>query len=405
MRAAPSATTMLRRQHEADEEHGSAFVHGDIFAGGTRGRRVEHCRHGNTSAHAQDRPSLRDRPGRGPARLRLLLRAAQADRHPSVDDAGRGRRGIGGGIGAGPAPARDARRARADVRQVRPVALHASGCRPAGHRRGAPQPPGRRPPVPLRAGSRRRRGTARPDAGAGVRPLRRAADCRRVDRSGAPRNASERRRGRRQGAAPERASPDRIRPRAAVPGRAHDQGARAGARLHRRARAGRRVRPLHPPGARLQARGASRRHVPAQLRQLRCRRGAEGLLGLLRRPDAHARVPRRSPARRSRFRRDLAGGAACPCLPGDGDLDADDLQARVLPRRPASRERARAQGPPDRPRRLWARRQADGRGHGAPDAPLHRRGDGERGRVAAPARRARRPLSAGARGGVPHRAA
>ena len=30
------------------------------------------------------------------------------------------------------------------------------------------------------------------------------------------------------------------------------------------------------------------------------RRGAEGLLGLLRRPAAHARVPRRSPARRSR---------------------------------------------------------------------------------------------------------
>ena len=82
------------------------------------------------------------------------------------------------------------------------------------------------------------------------------------------------------------------------------------------------------------------------------------------------------------------------------DVDGDDLPARLLPRRPASGERARARGRPDRPRRLRARRQADRGGHGAADAALHRRRDREHRRAPAPARRARRPLSEGARGGV-----
>ena len=68
-------------------------------------------------------------------------------------------------------------------------------------------------------------------------------------------------------------------------------------------------------------------------------------------------------------------------------------------------ERARARRRPDRPRRLRPRRQAHRRGHGAADAPLHRRRDRERRRAAAPARRARRPLSEGARGRVRGRAA
>ena len=70
----------------------------------------------------------------------------------------------------------------------------------------------------------------------------------------------------RQGAAAERAESDRERPRPPLPGRPLDQGARPRARLHRRQRPRRRVRALHPPGARLQARGAARRHVQAQLR-------------------------------------------------------------------------------------------------------------------------------------------
>ena len=370
-----------RGQDRADEQENQAFVHEDILSGGTHGRRVEHCRHGHAPTHAQDRPSLRDRAGRGPPRLRLLLRPAQADGHPSLDVTRRGRR-VGGRIGAGPAPARDARRARADVRQVRPAALHAARRRPAGHRGRAAEPPGRRPPVPLRAGSRRRRGRARTDARAGVRPLRRGADRRRLDRSSAPCGAPERRRGRRQGAAPERATPDRVGPGAALPGGTHDQGARPRARLHRRASARGRVRTFHPAGARLQARGAPRRHVPAQLRRLRARRRAEGLLGLLGRADAHARIPRGRPTRRPRPRRDLPERAARARLPGDGDLDGDDLPARVLPRRPASSERARPRWGSDRPRRLRARREADRRGYGAVDAPLHRRRDRERRRAA-----------------------
>ena len=375
-------------------------------SGGSRGRRVEHCRHGHASTHPQDRPSVRDRPGRGPARLRLLLRAAQADGHPSVDDAGRASTRNGGRLGARPAPARDARRARADIRQVRPAALDASRRRPAGHRRRAPQPPGRRPPVPLRAGARRGRGRARAHARAGVPPLRRAADRRRLDRPGAPRGAPERRRGRRQGAAPERAAADRVGPRAALPGGAHDQGARPRARLHRRA--ARSSTSSRASSARSST-TSSRRATPT-------------------RSGATSPTPSSSSCRRSTGTTRRSRMLTLEFLDGvqlaDLDFDATSLEERrelayrvtetwmemifrhgffhgdphpanvlVLERRP------------DRTRRLRARRQADRRGHGAADAALHRRRDRERRRAAAPARRARRPLSEGARGGVPHRAA
>ena len=59
---------------------------------------------------------------------------------------GRSRR-VRGRVGARPPPARDARRARADVRQVRPAAVDPARRRAAGHRRRAPRPPGRRPSV------------------------------------------------------------------------------------------------------------------------------------------------------------------------------------------------------------------------------------------------------------------
>ena len=154
-------------------------------------------------------------------------------------------------------------------------------------------------PVPVRAGARGRRKRARPDARAGVHRVRRDADRSRVDRPGAPGGAPERRPGGRQGAAAERADSDRERPCPPLPGRPPDQGARPRARLHRRQRPRRRVRALHPPGARLQARGAARRHVQAQLRGHGRRRRAQGLLGLLRRADADARVPRGRAARRS----------------------------------------------------------------------------------------------------------
>ena len=83
-------------------------------AGVVRGR-VQHLPHGHELEAAEHRPARRDRPGRGAARLRLpargparrLARRRRADR-------------------ARPSPARDARRARADVRQVRPAALDAA---------------------------------------------------------------------------------------------------------------------------------------------------------------------------------------------------------------------------------------------------------------------------------------
>ena len=92
-----------------------------------------------------------------------------------------------------------------------------------------------------------------------LRRVRGAADRRRVDRPGAPRPAPERPPRRGEGAAAERAAPDRERHPAARAGRAARQGARARARLRRHARDRRRVRPLDPPGARLPPGGPQRR--------------------------------------------------------------------------------------------------------------------------------------------------
>ena len=427
----PERDDNAARQDAADEQKQKALVHASIFPVWEQSdplgvlarsesapadsdlcswkrsnrRRVEHFRDGDSTAHAQDRAALGDRAGGRPARLRLLLRAAQAHGHPSLDHAGRGERGIGRRLGARPAPAGDARRARADVRQVRAAALDPARCRPAGHRRRAARASGRRLSVPVRTGARGRRGRARPDARAGVHRVRRDADRGRLDRPGASGGPPERRPGRRQGAAPERAESDRERPRPPLPGCPPDQGACPRARLHRRQRPRRRVRALHPPGARLQARGAARRHVQAQLRRFGRRRRPEGLLGLLRVADADARVSRRRAARRPGARGDAHRSPPRAGVPGHRHLDGDDLPARLLPRRSASGERARARRRPDRPRRLRPRRQAHRGGHGAADPALHRRGHRERRRAAAPSRRARRPLSEGAGGRVLDRAA
>ena len=143
--------------------------------------------------------------------------------------------------------------------------------------------------------ARHRRG-ARPHRRAGVPRLRRDADRGGVDRPGAPGDAAQRRPGRRQGAAPERGAPDRVRPQADGVGGARRPRARPPARLHRHGRAGRRVRPLDPPRARLPAGGPQRRDVPAELRRRRADRGAARLVALHDRPAAHAR-PARGDAR------------------------------------------------------------------------------------------------------------
>ena len=338
---------------------------------------MEHFRDGDaTQGHTQHRPVVGDRAGRGAARLRLFLRAPQAHRHPALDREGGARRG--GRIGAWTAPARAARRARPDLRQVRTAALDAARRRAAGHRRRAARPAGRRAAVPLRAGAGGRRGGARALARAGVPQLRGDADRRGVDRPGPPCDAAERARGGGQGAAAGRAAADRIRSRAALPGGANHQGACPLARLHRRERARGRVRTLDPTGAGLPPGGPPRGHLPAQLRRLRDRAGAEGLLELLGPARADAGVPGRRPARRPRPGDHVARDPPRARAADDGDVDGDDLPPRLLPRRPAPRQHPRPRRRPDRAGRLRPGRQAHGRRHVQADAALHRRRDRER---------------------------
>ena len=124
----------------------------------------------------------------------------------------------------------------------------------------------------------------------------------------------------------------------------HREGARARARLHRRARSSStssRARSGRSSTTALE--GAQRRRVPSQLRRPPARPRAARLLELHAQPRADARVPRR----RSQLadvdpadwtleeRRRLAYLI-------DRGVDDDDLPARVLPRRPASGEHPRA---------------------------------------------------------------
>ena len=178
------------------------------------------------------------------------------------------------------------------------------------------------------------------------------------------------------------------------------QGARAGARLHRQ-------REIVDEFARsirqeldYRHEAPQRRRLPPQLRRPSARRGAAHLLDLHPQPRAHARVPRGRAAPRPRVRPVVARAAPPARLPRRRDLDDDDLPARLLPRRPAPGEHPGALAGADRPRRLRPRREADRPGHVAADAALHRRGEREHRRAAEAARRARRQLSEGARGGV-----
>ncbi len=199
---------------------------------------------------AEDRPAVRDRTRRDTPRLRLPHRpAAQQRQH-----AARRPR---------PASARDARRARPDVRQVRPAPLHAARRDAARHRRRVAKPAGRRHADRLRRRAAGDRGGDGAHDRAGVPDVRRDADRRRVHRSGSPRDAADRRRGGRQGAAARGAPPDRVGPPADAVGRPRRPRAGARPRLHRRRSPGGGVQPFDPAGARLPARGAERRDVPA----------------------------------------------------------------------------------------------------------------------------------------------
>ena len=294
-------------------------------------------------------------------------------------------------------PARAARRARPDVRQVRATALDAPRRRAAGHHRRAARASGRRAARAVRRGAPGRRERARARAREALRRVRAAADRGGVDRPGASRRPPERGPRRGQGAAARRAAADRRRPRAALPGGPRDQGARPRPRLHRRARARRRVRAADPRRARLRARGTERRDVPTELPKRRARPRAEGVLDLLAEPRAHAGVHRRRAARRPADR-DAARAPSASRAHDERRLDGDDLPGRLLPRRPAPRERARARRRHDRPRRLRRRRSPHRRGHDEADAHVHRRGAGAGRHAPEAALRPRRSLPAGSRG-------
>ncbi len=134
------------------------------------------------------------------------------------------------------------------------------------------------------------------------------------------------------------------------------QRPRSRARLHRRPRSGRRVRPLDPPGARLPARGAERPGVPPQLRRPCARPDPARVLDLHAPARADARAPRRPAARRPRARPLHARRAQAPGVPDHRGVDDDDLPARLLPRRPAPGEHPRPRAGADRHRRLRAGR-------------------------------------------------
>ncbi len=349
---------------------------------------MSHFVRGHPGEAAEPGAPERDRPGRGASRLRLRDRGPETGR---ADARGHGSRA---------APARDARRARTDVREVRPAPLHAPRRRPARHHHRAALPPGRRAAVSVRGRGARDPRRARPAARAALHRVRGGSARGRLDRPGAPRGASERASRRREGPAAERAAADRGRPLAHVSGGTPCEGADPGARLHRRARARRRVRAVDPAGARLPARGAQRRHVPQGFRGPSARDDPARLLDLhaLTHPDP--RRARGDPARGHRRRALVARAATAPRVPDHRGVDDDDLPQRVLPRRPASGEHPRARARPARARRLRPDGEADRRRHVAADAPVHRRSLRERGDAAETARRPRRPLPEGARGAV-----
>ena len=296
-----------------------------------------------------------------------------------------------------PAAAGDARRARADVRQVRPAALDASRPRAARHRRGAAEAPGRRHAVPARRTSS---GWSREELGltrrAGVRrvraasrsPRRRSARC-------TARRCPNGERGRRQGAAARRAAADRVGPQADALGGAASRASASGSSTSSTPR---RVVDEFARSIRgeldyqQEARNAEtfRRNFADDERiavpRVWWRYTTGRLLTLERLEGVHVRD--------LELEHVVGRGAARARLPDDRRLDDDDLPARVLPRRPASREHPPARRRPAGARRLRSRRPAHRRGHGAAHAAVRRRGDRERRGAPAPARRPRRPVPA-----------
>src|SRR5690606_3789303 len=117
------------------------------------------------------------------------------------------------------APSPSARAARADLREVRPGALHPARPPAARHRRRARAPAGPRAPLPRGAGGRPDRAQPRAAAGVDLRGVRPHARRLGIHCPGALRPAARRARGRREGPAPRHGGRDRARPGADAPRR------------------------------------------------------------------------------------------------------------------------------------------------------------------------------------------
>ena len=290
---------------------------------GRGGRRTCHTEVRGADDDAEPRPPVRDRPGRGPARVRLLLRVAQADRPPARPQGRRGGERRGDPLGARPAPARDARRARPDLRQVRPAPLDAAGHRAAGHHRRAPQAPGRRAAVPLRGRRAHDPRGARPLDRAALPRVRRAAGRRRLDRPGAPRGAPERPPGRGEGAAAERAAV-RSTPtsRCSTRPRGSRRSACAPSTSSTRARSSTSSRARSARSSTTASRPATPRRFHRNFAGHPHVRVPRVYWSYTRAAGPDARVPRRRPARRPAARRVHARAAPPPRVPADRGVDA-----------------------------------------------------------------------------------
>ena len=163
--------------------------------------RVQHCRMSAQPAHAQPRPPVRDRAGRRPARLRLLLRDPPADRPAAVAPA------LAARASRTAVAARARTCARCSTSSGRRSSSSASCSRrgPTSCRRTSSPSCAASRTTSGRSRSRRSSSVIEEELGLSVEQLflefDDRADRRRLDRPGAPRGASERPPRRRQGAA------------------------------------------------------------------------------------------------------------------------------------------------------------------------------------------------------------
>ena len=197
-------------------------------------------------------------------------------------------------------PADGLREPGADLREVRPGAVHPARPAAARYRQRTGPAAGPGSAVPGRSGRGRDRARAGDAAGAGLRRVRPRAHRLSLHCPGSPCPTARRHPGGREGAAPGHAGRDRGRPEPAAHRRHAGHapvGRRPAAAPHG---SGRRVRPLPARRAGPGARGGQRQSAQAQLRGLRAAAHPADVLGLLPPQRAGDGVGRRHPHRPAR---------------------------------------------------------------------------------------------------------